>query len=102
MSAAKQSDSAEPISLETAKVVHVDREAPSRALLEDTLRDIGFSKIVSCDNLGQFIVILGIEKPDLVFVDIDAEPDNACQAIRDIRKGEAGENAFIVTVALTQ
>ncbi len=102
MSAAKQSDSAEPISLETARVVHVDSEAPSRALLEDTLRDIGFRKITSCDNLGQFIVILGIEKPDLVFVDIDAEPDKAFQAIRDIRKGEAGENAFMVTVALTQ
>ncbi|MCH8808323.1 MAG: response regulator [Proteobacteria bacterium] len=102
MSAAKQRDSAEPISLERAKVVHVDSEAPNRALLEDTLRDIGFSKIASCDNLGQFIVILGIEKPDLVFVDIDAEPDKAFQAIRDIRKGEAGENAFIVTVALTQ
>ena len=102
MSAAKQRDSAEPISLERAKVVHVDSEAPNRALLEDTLRDIGFSKITSCDNLGQFIVILGIEKPDLVFVDIDAEPDKAFQAIRDIRKGEAGENAFIVTVALTQ
>ena len=102
MSAAKQSDSAEPISLERAKVVYVDSEAPNRALIEDTLRDIGFSKIASCDNLGQFIVILGIEKPDLVFVDIDAEPDKAFQAIRDIRKGEAGENAFIVTVALTQ
>ena len=102
MSAAKQRDSAELISLERAKVVHVDSEAPNRALLEDTLRDIGFSKIASCDNLGQFIVILGIEKPDLVFVDIDAEPDKAFQAIRDIRKGEAGENAFIVTVALTQ
>jgi len=102
MSAAKQSDSAEPISLERAKVVYVDSEAPNRALIEDTLRDIGFSKITSCDNLGQFIVILGIEKPDLVFVDIDAEPDKAFQAIRDIRKGEAGENAFIVTVALTQ
>ena len=102
MSAAKQRDSAELISLERAKVVHVDSEAPNRALLEDTLRDIGFSKIASCDNLGQFIVIIGIEKPDLVFVDIDAEPDKAFQAIRDIRKGEAGENAFIVTVALTQ
>ncbi len=103
MSAAKQSDSSgEPISLDTAKVVHVDRDAPRCALLEETLRDIGFRRIASCDNLGQFIVILGIEKPDLVFVDIDAETDNACQAIRDIRKGEAGKNAFMVTVALTQ
>ena len=44
MSAAKQSDSAEPISLETAKVVHVDRDAPSRtsATSEDTKYEPGF------------------------------------------------------------
>ena len=102
MSAAEQEGGAEPISLETAKVVHVDREVADRTLLEDTLREIGFQRIATCDGLGQFTVMLGIEKPDLVFLDIDAEPDAAFQAIRAIRNGEVGECPFVVIVALTQ
>ena len=102
MSAAKQSDSAEPISLERAKVVHVDREVAHRTLLEDTLREIGFRRIATCDSLGQFAVMLGVEKPDIVFLDIDAEPDVAFQTIRAIRNGEVGECPFVVVVALTQ
>lgn len=101
MSQAKPKDGVKPVSLETAKVVFVDREAPNRTLLEDTLRDIGFRHIAACDTLGQFAVMLGTENPDLVFIDIDAQPDAAYQTIRGLRDGEIGENPFVVVVALT-
>ncbi len=101
MSAAETEEGVKPVSLEAAKVVHVDREAPSRTLLDKTLREIGFQHIAPCDTLGQFAVMLGIENPDLVFVDIDAQPDTAYQTIRGIRDGEIGEDPFVVVVALT-
>lgn len=101
MSAAEPGEGVKPVSLETAKVVFVDREAPSRTLLEDTLREIGFRHIANCDTLGQFAIVLGIEKPDLVFVDVDAQPDAAFQTIRGIRDGEVGTDPFVVVVALT-
>jgi len=101
MSAAEPEEGVKPVSLEAAKVVFVDREAPNRTLLEDTLREIGFRHIAPCDTLGQFAVILGIENPDLVFIDIDAQSDAAYQTIRGIRDGEVGEDPFVVVVALT-
>jgi CheY-like chemotaxis protein len=45
--------------------------------------------------------MLGIENPDLVFLDIDAQPDTAYQTIRGIRDGEVGDDPFVVVVALT-
>ena len=101
MSAAESEEGVKPVSLEAAKVVFVDREAPNRTLLEDTLREIGFRRIAACDTLGQFAVMLGIENPDLVFIDIDAQSDAAYQTIRGLRDGEIGENPFVVVVALT-
>ena len=101
MSAAEPEEGVKPVSLETAKVVFVDCEAANRTLLEDTLRQIGFRHIAPCDTLGQFAVILGIENPDLVFIDIDAQSDAAYQTIRGLRDGEIGENPFVVVVALT-
>ncbi len=101
MSAAEPEEGVKPVSLEAAKVVLVDSEESSRTLLEDTLREIAFQHIANCENLGQFAVVLGIEKPDLVFVDVDAQPDAAYQAIRGIRNGEVGKDPFVVVVALT-
>ncbi len=101
MSAAEPEEGVKPVSLEAAKVVHVDREAPNRTLLDKTLREIGFQHIAPCDTLGQFAVMLGIENPDLVFIDIDVQSDTAYQTIRGIRDGEIGEDPFVVVVALT-
>ncbi len=101
MSQAEPEEGVKPVSLETAKVVFVDCEAPNRTLLEDTLREIGFRHIAACDTLGQFAVIIGIQNPDLVFIDIDSQSDAAYQTIRGLRDGEIGENPFVVVVALT-
>jgi CheY-like chemotaxis protein len=101
VSQAQPEEGVKPVSLETAKVVFVDRDEANRKLLDDTLREIGFRHIAACDTLGQFAVIIGIENPDLVFIDIDAQSDAAYQAIRGLRDGEIGENPFVVVVALT-
>ncbi len=102
MSVAEQDEGVKPVSLKSAKVVHVDRDEQNRKLLDDTLREIGFRHIAACDTLGQFSVLLGIEDPDLVFVDIDAQPDAACQSISGIRDGDVGGDPFMVIVALTE
>ncbi len=101
MSAAEPKKGVKPVSLKAAKVVQVDREAPNRTQLDDTLREIGFQHIAPCDTLGQFAVLLGTENPDLVFIDIEAQPDAAYQTIRGIRDGEVGADPFVVVVALT-
>ena len=92
---------AKPVALAAAKVVHIDRDEQNRKLLDDTLREIGFRHLAACDNPGQFAVLLGIENPDLVFLDIDAQPDTAFQTIRGIRDGDVGEDPFVVIVAMT-
>ncbi len=74
MSEAQPQEGVKPVSLEAAKVVHVDREEPNRNLLEDTLRGIGFRHIAACENLGQFAVVLGIQNPDLIFIDMTRSP----------------------------
>ncbi len=102
MAAADKGQGAHVISLESAKVLHIDCEAESRSQLEDTLRGIGFDKITACDSSAKFTEMLTAEKPDLVLVDIDAEADWAFQTIRTIRNGDIGESAFVVIVALTQ
>lgn len=101
MSEVEPEEGVKPVSLEAAKVVLVDREESSRKLLEDSLRDIAFRHIANCDNLGQFTVMLGIEKPDLLFIDVDSHPEHACQTIRGIRDGEVGQDPFVVIVAMT-
>ena len=101
VSQAKPEEGVKPVALAAAKVVHVDREELNRKLLDETLREIGFQHLAACDTLGQFAVMLGIENPDLVLVDIDSHPDNAYQTIRGIRDGEVGEDPFVVIVALT-
>ncbi len=102
MPAAEQDVSAEPISLEMAKVVHLDHEIANRSLLEDTLRKIGFQEITACEDVGRFAETLQTVKPDLVFVDIDAESERAFGTIRAIRSGKVGDSPFVVIVALTQ
>ncbi len=102
MAAAEKGRGAHVISLDSAKVLHIDCEAESRSQLEATLRGIGFDKIAACDSSGKFTEMLTAEKPDLLFVDIDAEADWAFQTIRAIRNGDIGESAFVVIVALTQ
>ena len=102
MAAAEKGQGANVISLDSAKVLHIDFEAESRSQLEDTLRGIGFDHIAACDISGKFAEMLTAEKPDLVFVDIDAEADWAFQTIRAIRNGDIGESAFVVIVALTK
>jgi DNA-binding response OmpR family regulator len=101
VSQARPEVGAKPVVLTTAKVVHIDRDEPNRKLLDDTLREIGFRHLAACDSIGQFAVLLGIENPDLVFLDIDAHPDSAYQTIRGIRDGEIGEDPFVVIVAMT-
>ena len=91
MPAVEPEEGVEPISLETAKIVHVDREELNRTQLEFILREIGFKHVTACDNLGQLSVILGIEAPDLVFIDVDAQPDTAFDTIRGIRNSEVGD-----------
>lgn len=102
MAAAEKGQGAHVISLELVTVLHVGSEAESRSQLEDTLRGIGFDKIVACDSNAKFTEMLTAEKPDLVFLDIDAEANWAFQTIRAIRNGDIGESTFVVIVALTQ
>ncbi|MEE8188128.1 MAG: response regulator [Kiloniellales bacterium] len=101
MSSGEQTQSNEPISLSAAKVLVVDPQASGRSQLGDTLRLIGFRDIEACASFDLFTEKVGSAKPDLVFLDIDAERELACTMIRKIRNSELGEIPFVVVVALT-
>ncbi len=95
-------EGAEPLSLDTAKVVHIDREEVNRTQLEHFLHEIGFQHVSACDNLEQLADMLGTQTPDLVFIDVDGDPDAAYETIRGIRKSEVGDCPFAIVVALTK
>ncbi|MEE8506472.1 MAG: response regulator [Kiloniellales bacterium] len=90
-----------PVTLDAAKVLFVDPQAAGRSLLEQTLGQIGFRRIKACGGFDEFKSLFESGKPDLVFLDIDAERDAACQIIRGIRNSDIGSNPFVVMVALT-
>ena len=89
------------LTLDKAKVLQFDAQADSRVLLEKTLIQMGFQSIGSSENEVQFSEKLEQDKPDLVFVDIDADRAGAFKTIRAIRNGGMGGNPFVVIVALT-
>ena len=101
MSETVRTENAQPIALDTAKVLHVDGEAASRAQLEEVLRGIGFQDIVACESPDEFPDKLAEAAPDLLFVDVDGGPDWAFDTIRGIRNSEVGGSPFVVIVALT-
>ncbi len=102
MSETAQGGNAQPISLESAKVLHVDSQAASRAQLEEVLRGIGFEHITACETPEAFPDKLAETAPDLLFVDIDGGPDWTFDTIRGIRNGKIGDCPFVVIVALTE
>ena len=102
MSAEQKDGDTQSISLDSAKVLHVDPLAASRSQLKGALREIGFQTISGCKSFDQVAKILEAEKPDLLFVDIDADRDEAFRTIRAIRNGDIGESPFVVIFALTQ
>ena len=102
MSETAQAGNGEPIALDSAKVLHVDGQAASRAQLEEVLRGFGFEQITACESLDEFPDKLAADPPDLLFVDIDGGPDRAFDTIRGIRNREVGDCPFVVVVALTK
>ncbi len=102
MSAVESEEGVKPLSLETAKIVLVDSEELNRTQLDYILREIGFQHVSACDNLGQLAILLGIETPDLLFIDVDAKPEASFEAIRGIRSSDVGDCPFAIIVALTK
>ncbi len=102
MSESPKADNAQPMTLESAKVLQVDSQAESRAQLDEVLRGIGFEQIAACNTPEEFTGQLAETAPDLLFVDIDGGPDWAFDTIRGIRNGKVGDCPFVVIVALTQ
>ncbi len=102
MSVSKKADNAQPMTLDSAKVLHVDSRAASRSQLEQVLRGIGFEQIMACDDLDAFPDKFVEAAPDLLFVDIDGRPDWAFDTIRGIRNRKVGDCPFVVIVAQTE
>ncbi len=101
MAASQNSDDAQPLTLDLAKVLYVDTLASTGAQLEQVLRGIGFEQITACPSLEEFPGKLEEAAPDLLFVDIDCGPEWTFDTIRGIRKREIGDCPFLVVVALT-
>ena len=101
MPAPAQTNNAQPMTLDSAKVLLVDTLAATRTQLEQVLRGIGFEQITACETLEEFPDKLVEAAPDLVFVGIDCGPDWTFDTIRGIRNREVGDCPFVVVVALT-
>ena len=76
--------------------------APQRgtvAMMRNMLRMQGFRKISVHTKLEEFAEGLVKEPADLVMVDIDQAPDDACRLVRDVRFRRRGPNPFVSVVA---
>ena len=102
MSESPKADNAQPMTLDSAKVLYVDGQETSRVQLEEVLRGIGFERITACETPEEFPDKLAEVAPDLLFVDVDGAPDWAFDTIRAIRNRDVGDCPFVVIVALTK
>ncbi len=102
MSESRKTGDAQPMMLDSAKVLHVDSQSASLAQLDQVLRGIGFRQITACEVPEEFPDKFAEVVPDLLFVDIDGNPDWAFNTIRGVRNRKIGDSPFVVIVALTK
>lgn len=82
-------------------VVLVDQNLSMRRLVRSSLNTIGFERITECRNVDNMLEVFDEDEVDLLILDLDTETERVCQEIRNIRNGTAGNNPFLVVIALT-
>lgn len=82
-------------------VVLLDPNLRMRTLMRGALLGVGFRNIYECRSAEEVIGIVAMQPIDLLILDLDADTEEVCALIRDIREGKIGSNPYVVTMALT-
>ena len=88
-------------SYEEADVALYDPNMRMRTLMRGMLLTIGFRAINEARNADEVVGIMKVNAVDLLIIDLDHEPDQICNVVRDIREGTVGANPYIVIIGLT-
>ena len=89
----------EPGELPSLRILAVDDNGSNRAVIEALLHALGLGVSLASDG-AEALDVLKVQPMDLVLMDINMPVMNGTEALRAIRRGEAGERTVRV-VALT-
>jgi DNA-binding response OmpR family regulator len=86
---------------ETAEVLIYDPVAENRNATRASLHSLGFRKVESTPTISALSQRLRSTPPDLLLAEISGGEQEICPLIQSVRRGELGDNPFIVTLATT-
>ncbi len=74
----------------------------TREIVSAALADQGCRCVVTADHRGEAEHYLRADMVDLLICDAGRDPDEACDAVRRMRNSPGGDNAFALSVILTE
>jgi len=94
-------DQSKELSYEEADVALYDPNMRMRTLMRGMLLTIGFRSIKEARNTAEVVATMKLHPVDLLIIDLDHEPDQICEVVREIREGAIGTNPYIIIIGLT-
>ena len=86
---------------ETAELLIFDPVAPNRNATRASVLSLGFRKVEAAPTLEILIARLRSTPPDLLLAEVSGGEQGCCSVIQSVRRGELGDNPFIVILATT-
>ena len=86
---------------ETAELLIYDPVAANRNATRASLHSLGFRKVEAAPSIEVLSQWLRADPPDLLLAEISGGEQEICPLIQSVRRGELGDNPFIVILATT-
>lgn len=86
---------------ETAELLIYDPVAPNRNATRASLHSLGFRKVESAPTIHALTQWLRSDPPDLLLAEVSGDEQEICPLIQSVRRGELGDNPFVVVLATT-
>src|SRR3954468_22476704 len=86
---------------ESAELLIYDPVAANRNATRASLHSLGFRKVEGAPTLEALSSRLRSVPPDLLVAEISGGEHGICSLIQSVRRGELGDNPFIVILATT-
>ena len=86
---------------ETADLLIYDPVAANRNATRASLHSLGFRKVEAVPGLDALGARICTKPPDLLIAEVAGGEQGICSLIQSVRRGEVGDNPFIVVLATT-
>jgi CheY-like chemotaxis protein len=86
---------------EAAELLIYDPVAANRNATRASLHSLGFRKVEAVPTLEALSSRVGSKPPDLLLAEVSGGEQGICSLIQSVRRGDLGDNPFIVVLATT-